>query len=40
VLNGSNVDVVLLDKENFIRFANKGDAEFKELVCIVPQPSQ
>jgi len=30
VLNGTDVDAVLLDKANFIRFANKGDAEFVE----------
>lgn len=33
VLNGSNIDAVVLNKENFIRFANKGDAEFVEEVC-------
>ncbi len=32
VLNGTEVDAVVLDKANFIRFANKGDAEFVEEV--------
>eukprot|EP00191_Tetraselmis_sp_GSL018_P013448 CAMPEP_0177587508 /NCGR_PEP_ID=MMETSP0419_2-20121207/5696_1 /TAXON_ID=582737 /ORGANISM="Tetraselmis sp., Strain GSL018" /LENGTH=221 /DNA_ID=CAMNT_0019077577 /DNA_START=662 /DNA_END=1323 /DNA_ORIENTATION=- len=30
VVNGTAVDVVVLDKENFIRFANKVDSEFNE----------
>jgi len=36
VVNGTAVDVVVLDKENFIRFANKVDSEFNEEVWPPP----
>jgi len=32
VINGTKIDAVFLDKANFIRFANKRDAEFVEEV--------